>query len=133
AAVHTQTFPSKPLRIIVPFPAGGNSDLTSRMLGEPLNKAIGQSVIVDNRPGAGAVIGYEIGAKAPPDGHTLLIVYPSFVINPSIRRVPYDPIKDLRAVGKRTSLPMTIAVHPSLPVKAMKELVALARSKPGEI
>jgi tripartite-type tricarboxylate transporter receptor subunit TctC len=133
AAVHTQTFPSKPLRIIVPFPAGGNSDLTSRMLGEPLNKAIGQSVIVDNRPGAGAVIGYEIGAKAPPDGHTLLIVYPSFVINPSIRRVQYDPFKDFRPVTQLISLPMMVAVHPSLPVNTFKDLVALARARPAEI
>ena len=133
AAAHAQTFPSKPLRIIVPFAAGGAADLTSRMLGEHLSKALGQPVLVDNRPGAGAVIGYELGAKSPPDGHTLLIVYPSFVINPSIRRVQYDPVKDLRAVGQISSLPMTIAVHPSLPVKTMKELVALARSKPGEI
>ena len=133
ASLHAQTFPSKPLRIIVPFAAGGAADLTSRMLGEHLSKALGQPVLVDNRPGAGAVIGYELGAKSPPDGHTLLIVYPSFVINPSIRRVQYDPIKDLRAVGQISSLPMTIAVHPSLPVKTMKELVALARSKPGEI
>jgi len=133
ASLQAQTFPSKPLRIIVPFAAGGAADLTSRMLGEHLSKALGQPVLVDNRPGAGAVIGYELGAKSPPDGHTLLIVYPSFVINPSIRRVQYDPIKDLRAVGQISSLPMTIAVHPSLPVKAMKELVALARSKPGEI
>ncbi|HUP95623.1 MAG TPA: tripartite tricarboxylate transporter substrate binding protein [Burkholderiales bacterium] len=132
-SLQAQTFPSKPLRIIVPFAAGGAADLTSRMLGEHLSKALGQPVLVDNRPGAGAVIGYELGAKSPPDGHTLLIVYPSFVINPSIRRVQYDPIKDLRAVTQIGSLPMTIAVHPSLPVKTMKELVALARSKPGEI
>ena len=130
---HAQTFPSKPLRIIVPFAAGGNADLTSRMLGEHLNKALGQSVIVDNRPGAGAVIGYEIGAKAPPDGHTLTIVYPSFIINPSIRRVQYDPLKDFRPVSQAISLPMMIAVHPSLPVHTFKEYVALARTRPGEI
>jgi tripartite-type tricarboxylate transporter receptor subunit TctC len=132
-AAHTQTFPSKPLRIIVPFTAGGNADLTSRMLGEQLNKALGQSVIVDNRPGAGAVIGYEIGAKAPPDGHTLLIVYPSFIINPSIRRVQYDPFRDFRPVTQLISLPMMIAVHPSLPVHTFKDFVALARARPGEI
>src|SRR5262245_66289520 len=103
---HAQAFPSKPLRIIVPFAAGGNSDLTSRMLGEPLNKALGQPVIIDNRPGAGAVIGYELAAKAPPDGHTLLIVYPSFIINPSIRRVQYDPLKDFRPVTQLIVLPM---------------------------
>jgi tripartite-type tricarboxylate transporter receptor subunit TctC len=132
-AAHAQTFPSKPLRIIVPFTAGGNADLTSRMLGEQLNKAFGQSVIVDNRPGAGAVIGYELGAKAPPDGHTLLIVYPSFIINPSIRRVQYDPLKDFRPVTQAISLPMMVAVHPSLPVNTFKEFVALARTRPGEI
>ncbi|HYC45269.1 MAG TPA: tripartite tricarboxylate transporter substrate binding protein [Burkholderiales bacterium] len=133
SASHAQTFPSKPLRIIVPFAAGGAADLTSRLLGERLSKALGQSVIVDNRPGAGAVIGYELGAKAPPDGHTMLIVFPSFVINPSIRRVQYDPVKDFRAVTQVSSLPMTIAVHPTLPANTMKELIALARSRPGEI
>ena len=128
-----QAFPSKPLRIIVPFAAGGAADITSRMLGEHLNKALGQSVIVDNRPGAGAVIGYELGARAPADGHTLTIVFPSFVINPSVRRVQYDPINDFKAVTQVSSLPMTFTVHPSLPAKSMKELIALARAKPGEI
>jgi tripartite-type tricarboxylate transporter receptor subunit TctC len=132
-AAHAQTFPSKPLRIIVPFTAGGNSDLTSRILGEHLNKAFGQTVIIDNRPGAGAVIGYEIGAKAPPDGHTLLIVYPSFIINPSIRRVQYDPFKDFRPVTQLISLPMMIGVHPTLPVHTFKDFLALARTRPGEI
>ena len=126
-------YPSKPLRVILPFPPGGSTDIVARLIGQKLTEAWGQPVLVDNRPGAGAVIGYELGAKSPPDGHTLLIVYPSFVINPSIRRVQYDPIKDLRAVTQISSLPMTIAVHPSLPVKTMKELVALARAKPGEI
>lgn len=130
---HAQTFPSKPVRIIVPFAPGGAADLTSRMLGEQLNKGFGQPVLVDNRPGAGAVIGYELGAKAAPDGHTMLMVYPSFIINPSIRRVQYDPLKDFRAVTQVASLPMTIAVHPSLPARSMKELVALARVRPGEI
>ncbi|HZN24025.1 MAG TPA: tripartite tricarboxylate transporter substrate binding protein [Burkholderiales bacterium] len=128
-----QAFPSKPLRIIVPFAAGGAADITSRMLGEHLSKALGQSVIVDNRPGAGAVIGYELGARAPADGHTLLIVFPSFVINPSVRRVQYDPINDFKAVTQVSSLPMTFTVHPSLPARTMKELIALARAKPGEI
>jgi len=132
-AAQAQAFPSKPLRIIVPFPAGASSDLTSRMLGERLNKALGQPVIVDNRPGAGAVIGYELAAKAPPDGHTLLIVYPSFIINPSMRRVQYDPLTDFRPVTQLISLPMMIAVHPSLPVHTFKDFVALARARPGEI
>ena len=130
---HAQAFPSKPLRIIVPFAPGGAADITSRLLGEHLSKGLGQSVIVDNRPGAGAVIGYEIGAKSAPDGHTMTIVFPSFVINPSVRRVQYDPLRDFRAVTATMSLPMMVAVHPSLPAKSMKEFVALAKAKPGEI
>jgi tripartite-type tricarboxylate transporter receptor subunit TctC len=132
-AAHAQPFPSKPLRVIVPFAPGGAADITSRLLGEHLSKALAQPVIVDNRPGAGAVIGYELGAKSPPDGHTLLIVFPSFVINPSVRRVQYDPIKDFRAVTQVSALPMTVTVHPSLPAKSMKEYIALARAKAGVI
>jgi len=131
--VNAQTFPTKPLRIIVPFAPGGTADTSARQLAEHLGKPLGQPVIVDNRPGAGAVIGYELGAKAPPDGHTLLIVYPSFVINPSVRKVQYDPQRDFRAVTQIISLPMSFAVHPSLPVNTFKDYAALARAKPGEI
>lgn len=133
SAAPAQTFPSKPVRVIVPFPPGGAADISSRVLGEPLGKALGQSVIVENRPGAGAVIGYEAGARAPADGHTITIVFPSFVINPAIRRVNYDPIRDFRAVAQVASLPMAFAVHPSVPAKSLKELIALARARPGEI
>jgi tripartite-type tricarboxylate transporter receptor subunit TctC len=94
---------------------------------------LGQSVIVENRPGAGAVIGYELGARAPGDGHTMTIVFPSFVINPAIRRVNYDPIRDFKAIVQASSLPMAFAVHPSVPARSLKELIALARAKPGEI
>jgi tripartite-type tricarboxylate transporter receptor subunit TctC len=133
SAVRAQTFPSKPLRIIVPFAPGGAADITSRMLGEHLSKGLGQTVIVDNRPGAGAVIGYEAGARAPADGHTMTVVFPSFVINPSVRRVQYDPLKDFRPVTQSISLSMTLAVHPSLPAKSLKDFIALARTKPGAI
>jgi tripartite-type tricarboxylate transporter receptor subunit TctC len=132
-AAQAQTFPSKPVRVIVPFPPGGAADITSRVLGEYVGKALGQSVIVENRPGAGAVIGYELGARAPGDGHTMTIVFPSFVINPSIRRVNYDPIGDFKAIAQASSLPMAFAVHPSVPARSLKELIALARAKPGEI
>ena len=132
-AAQAQSFPSKPVRIIVPFPPGGAADISSRVLAEHLGKTLGQSVIVENRPGAGAVIGYELGARAPGDGHTITIVFPSFVVNPSIRRVNYDPIKDFKAVAQTISLPMAIAVHPSVPARSLKELVALARARPGEI
>jgi tripartite-type tricarboxylate transporter receptor subunit TctC len=131
--VDAQTFASKPVRIIVPFAPGGAADITSRLLGEQLSKAFGQSVIVDNRPGAGAVIGYEAGARAPGDGHTMTVVFPSFVINPSVRRVQYDPLKDFKPVTQSISLPMSLAVHPSLPAKSLREFVALARGKPGAI
>lgn len=133
-AVHAQTFPSKSLRVIVPFPPGGAADLTSRILGEHMGKGLGQAVIMENRPGAGAVIGYELGARAPGDGHTLLVVFPSFVINPAIRQgLKFDPLKDFKAVGQTISVPMVFAVNPSVQAKSLQELIALARAKPGQI
>jgi len=134
SAVHAQTFPTKSLRIIVPFPPGGAADVTSRLLGEHMARGLGQSVIAENRPGAGAVIGYELAARAPGDGHTLLVVFPSFVINPAVKQgLKYDPLRDFKAVGQTISLSMAFAVNPSVPAKSIQELVALARAKPGEI
>src|SRR6058998_172402 len=110
-AVHAQTFPSKSLRIIVPFPPGGAADVTSRLLGEHMAKGLGQAVMAENRPGAGAVIGYELAARAAGDGHTLLVVFPSFVINPSVKPgLRYDPLRDFKAVGQTISVPMVFAV-----------------------
>ena len=129
-----QPFPSKSLRIIVPFPPGGAADIMARILTESMAKALGQSVIVDNRPGAGAVIGYELVARAPADGYTVLQVWPSFVINPALRQgLSYDPFKDFKAVGQAVSMPMAVAVHPSLPAKSLQELIALARARPGDL
>jgi tripartite-type tricarboxylate transporter receptor subunit TctC len=134
SAVQAQSFPTKPLHIIVPFPPGGAADVTSRLLGEQMAKGLGQPVIADNRPGAGAVIGYELGARSPGDGHTLLVVFPSFVINPAVKPgLKYDPLRDFKAVGQTISVPMVFAVNPSVPAKSLEELVALARAKPGEI
>ena len=134
ATAHAQTFPSKSLRIIVPFPPGGASDVTARILGEYMSKGLGQSIIVENRPGAGGVVGYELGARSPADGHTMVVVFPSFVINPTLRRgLQYDPMKDFKTVGQTMALPKGIAIHPTLPVKSFKELVALARARPGEL
>jgi len=134
AGAHAQTFPSKPVHIIVPFPPGGAADLTSRVLADHLAKGLGQPVIAENRPGAGAVIGYEAGARAAADGHTLLVIFPSFVINPSVKpNLKYDPLKDFRAVGQTISVPMVFAVNPSVPAKTLQDLVALAREKPGTI
>ena len=134
SGVQAQTFPSKPLRIIVPFPPGGAADVTARVLGEYMAKGLGQSILIENRPGAGAVIGYEAGARAPGDGYTMLVVFPSFVINAFVRSgLQYQPFRDFKAVGQTISVPMAISVHPSLPVKSLKELIALARARPGEL
>jgi tripartite-type tricarboxylate transporter receptor subunit TctC len=134
SGAHAQSFPSKPLRIIVPFPPGGAADVTSRLLGEHMAKGLGQAVIAENRPGAGAVIGYELAARAAGDGHTLLVVFPSFIIQPAVKQgLQFDPLKDFKAVGQTISLSMAFAVNPSVPVKSIQELVALARAKPGEI
>ena len=134
APLHAQPFPAKPLRIIVPFPPGGAADVTARVLGEHMAKGLGQPILIENRPGAGAVIGYEAGARAPGDGYTMLVVFPSFVINAFVRSsLQYHPFRDFKAVGQTISVPMAISIHPSLPVKSMKDLIALARSRPGEL
>ena len=133
-AANAQTFPSKPVRIIVPFPPGGAADVTSRVMGEHMAKGLGQAVLIENRPGGGAVIGYELGARSPGDGHMLLVVFPSFVINPAVKQgLAYDPARDFKAVSQTISLPMAIAVNPALPVKSLQELVSYALAKPREI
>jgi tripartite-type tricarboxylate transporter receptor subunit TctC len=131
---HGQGFPSKPIRIVVPFPPGGAADITSRMLSEHLARGLGQSVLVENRPGGSTIIGSDVVARSPADGHTLLVVFPSFIINPSVRSgLSYDPLRDFRPVGQTMAVPMVIAVHPSVAAKSLQELVALARARPGEI
>lgn len=133
-AAHAQNFPSRPLRIVIPFPPGGAADLTTRILAEHLSKGLGQPVIPENRPGGSTIIGTENVARSPADGHTVLVVFPSFIINPSVRSgLSYDPLKDFRAVGQTMAVPMVIAVHPSVAAKSLQELVSLARAKPGEI
>ena len=133
-SVHAQTFPSKTLRIVVPFPAGGGADVMCRVLAENMAKGLGQSFIIENRPGAQAIVGYEYGARAPGDGYTMVSVFSSFVISPLVRdKVPYDPFKDFKAVGEAIVLTMAIGVHPSVPAKSLKELIALARAKPNEL
>lgn len=134
STAHSQTFPSRPVRIIAPFPPGAGTDTLARTLSGPLSKALGQNIIVENRPGAGTVVGTEVAARAPADGHTLLIVANSFTINPAVRaKLPYDTQKDFAGVARLASTPMVFAVHPSLPVKTLKELIALARARPGEL
>lgn len=127
-------FPSKPIRLIVPLAAGGPSDTLARTLAQKLGEVIRQNVIVDNRPGASGIIGTEMVAKSPPDGYTIMLVSTAISINPSLfRKLPYDTLKDLTAISLLAGAPYILAVHPSLPVKSVKELIALAKARPGEL
>ena len=130
----SQTFPEKPMRMIVPFSAGAGSDLLSRMIARKLYEAWGQSMIVENRPGGGTIIGVDAAAKAPPDGYTLVMVTPSFIINATgLKKLPYDSVKDLAPVTLFSTSPLLLVAHPSLPVKSVKDLIALAKTRPGQI
>jgi len=133
-AASGQAYPSKPVRIIVPFPPGGYTDVTARIIAQGLSERLGQPFLVENRPGAGTVIGTEVVARAQPDGYTLLCTGAStFSVNPVLlRNLPYDPLKSFAAVGIVTRTPMVLIVHPSFPANSVKELVALATANPGK-
>ncbi len=129
---HAQTYPTKPVRLIVGFTPGGGVDINARLLAAELTKSLGQQVLVDNRPGAGTNIANEFVAKAAPDGYTLLMNTAAVVINMSLyKKVNYDAIKDFAPVSLFSESPNVLVVHPSLPVKNVKDLVALAKTKPG--
>lgn len=135
ASTTREQYPTRPIRWIVPLPAGGGADIVARTIAERLSKNIGQQVIVDNRPGGGTVIGADLAAKAPPDGYTLLLgTATTHAINASlVRKLPYDPVKDFAPITLVAVLPQIIVSHPSLPVASLKDLIALARRRPGEI
>src|SRR5712692_5015099 len=135
AVVLAQGYPSKPIRLIVPFAAGGGNDNVARLVGKRLSESLGQQVVIDNRPGAGGVVGAELAAKSAPDGYTLFLGgVGSHAINPNLHeRLPYDPIKDFDPVALLASAPLILVVHPSVPAGSIRELVALARSKPGQL
>jgi tripartite-type tricarboxylate transporter receptor subunit TctC len=126
-------YPTKPIRIVVPFPPGGGVDLLARIVGGKLTEAWGQPLIVDHRPGASATLGADLVAKSPPDGHTLVLVTTSFTMTPGLQKVPYDPKRDFTPVTLIAVVPNIVMVHPSLPARSLKELVALARSRPGQL
>jgi tripartite-type tricarboxylate transporter receptor subunit TctC len=133
-APHAQTFPVKPIRIIVPYPPGGGVDIMARTVAARLPDSLGQQVFVDNRPGGGTVIGSELLARAAPDGYTLLMANIAFGANPAPhKKLPYDTEKDFTPVGLVALLPSFLVVHPSLPVRSVRELVALAKARPGEL
>jgi tripartite-type tricarboxylate transporter receptor subunit TctC len=134
APAAADNYPSKPIKLVVPYPAGGTADILARVIGQQLWSRLGQPVVVENRPGAGTAIGAEAVAKAEPDGYTLLMgTVSSHAMNPSITRVDYDPIKDFTPVAGVASVPFVLVVSPSTPAQSVGELIALAKSKPGEI
>ncbi|MBF8286054.1 MAG: Tripartite tricarboxylate transporter substrate binding protein [Anaerolineales bacterium] len=134
APAWSQAFPTGPMRIVVPFNAGGSTDIMARTVAQRLNERVRQPVVVENRPGANGTIGTAFVAKSAPDGHTMLLVQASFVSNPSLfRNLPYNQARDLAAVTNLASGPLVLVVHPSLPVTSAKQLIALARAHPGEI
>ena len=130
-----QTYPARPVRLIVPFAAGGGTDLVGRTIAQKLTETIGQPFIVENRGGAGGVIGADMVAKAPPDGYTLVLGSPgSLTINPNLNaKMPYDTLRDFAPVSLATISPFILTVHPSLPVKNLKEFIAFAKSQPGKL
>jgi tripartite-type tricarboxylate transporter receptor subunit TctC len=129
-----QSYPGKSIRIIVPFPPGAATDITARYVAQKLGESFGQQVVVDNRPGANGTLGLDLGAKSPPDGHTLVIGQTgNLAISPHLTRVAYDPLRDFAPVTMLISSPHVVSVHPALPVRSFKELVALARARPGQL
>ncbi len=129
-----QTFPSKPIRIVVPFTPGGPNDILARMIGQRYTAVWGQQTLVDNRPGGGTVIGTDIVAKAPADGHTLLMVSTSHAANPSLMpKLPFDTLRDFVSVGQAVSSPNVLVVHPSVPARNTRELLDIAKARPGQI
>ena len=134
AAESAADYPSRPIRFITPFVAGGPGDVLSRLLGQKLTESWGQTVVVDNRGSAGGIVGFDLGAKAPADGYTLLLATGSgLTINPSVYlKLPYDPQRDFQPITQVTAAAYLLGVHPSVPAKSVPELIALAKTRPGQ-
>jgi tripartite-type tricarboxylate transporter receptor subunit TctC len=131
---HGQPYPSKPIRLIVPFPPGGSNDIVGRMVGAQLGERLGQSVVVDNRGGAGGTIGSDLAAKAAPVGYTLLLISVAHAFNPAMyKKLPYDPEKAFAPIGMVAAGPVALTVHPSVPARSVEELIALAKANPGKL
>ena len=130
-----QEYPAKPVRMIVPWPAGGGTDIVARTVGQRLSEGLGQQVVIDNRPGAAAIIGTELAARSAPDGYTLLMgnLGPNAANQSLYRKLPYDCIRDFAPVSHVASAPYIAVVHPSVPARSVKEFIALARARPGKI
>lgn len=133
-AAWAQNYPTRAVRLIIPFSAGGAADVPGRILAQRLSESIGQQVVVENRPGAGSTIGAEAAAKAAPDGYTLFMISNTHFVSAGLyKKLPYDALNDYLPITQITSAPNVLIVHPSLPAKSVKELIALAKAKPGQI
>jgi tripartite-type tricarboxylate transporter receptor subunit TctC len=133
-AAQARAFPDKPVRLVVPFPAGGSTDVVSRLLGQKLSELWRQPVVIDNRPGASTILGTDLVAKAAPDGYTLLVTTASFTIVPSLAsRLPYDPAKDFEPITLINTTPLVLVVNPNVPARSLQELIALAKARPGAL
>ncbi|HUK06018.1 MAG TPA: tripartite tricarboxylate transporter substrate binding protein [Burkholderiales bacterium] len=128
-----QPYPTKPVRIIVPFAPGGGSDFIGRFIAQKLSATLGNQVIVENKPGAGGVIGIEQGVKSAPDGYTLVLIASSYTVNPSVYKLNFDPVADITPVVQISQGPLLVVVNPSVQAKTAKELIALAKARPGEL
>jgi tripartite-type tricarboxylate transporter receptor subunit TctC len=126
-------YPSRPIRLVSPFPPGGFNDILSRLVGQKLTESWAQQVVVDNRPGANMIIGTALVAKSPPDGYTMVMAAIPHAINPGLYKLPYDPVKDFTPIVMICSVPNLLVVHPSVPVNSVKELLAYAKANPGKI
>ncbi|MEI6318339.1 MAG: tripartite tricarboxylate transporter substrate binding protein [Pseudomonadota bacterium] len=131
APLGAQSFPAKPIRMVIPFAPGGGTDLIGRLSASRLSESMGQPVVVENRPGASGVLGVEFGVKAPPDGYTLTLLVSNYSSYPSLFKLSFDPVKDIQPVIQLSQGPMVVAVHPSVPAKNVRELIALAKKNPG--
>lgn len=133
-AAAAENYPARPVRIIVPQSPGASTDFTARLVAQKLNEAFKQPVVVDNRPGGSGIPGAELVTRAAPDGYTLMVVASSFSINPAIQsKLPYDPIRDFSTVAQLSKFPNMLAAHPSVPVKSLQDVIALAKAKPGQL
>ena len=133
ASVIAQPYPVRPVRVIVPFAPGGGNDLIARIVAQKLSERLGQQFVVDNRVGGGGIVGTELGVRAVPDGYTINLLGGSHPVNANLYRLNFDPIEDITPIVQISQGPFIVVVHPSLPVKTLRELVAMARARPGAI
>lgn len=132
-AAFAQSYPAKPIRLVVPLAPGGGGDLVGRLIAQKISEPLGQTVIVDNRPGGSTIIGTELVARSQPDGYTLVMATSSHGINPSLYKLPFDPVKDFTGVSFIATSPMMLTVHPNVPARTVKELIAVAKAHPGKL